>query len=258
MSKHFTPLLAGMAVLQAVGSALGAAFVRNPSFESNFNDVWPHYSAVDEWSGATGVNDLELDPTGPFHNAGTPVPDRTRVGFKQGGGDVTQDISGLEPGGTYWLQFFYDGRAGGGASEEVVALFNGTEIGRDANLKPSTAGYYFMNAPFTADAETGTIRFTHIVSGDRTLLLDGVTVVARSTNDIALRNPSFEASGILPSVGAASPLAGWTQSGAVGVDDGTGGRADNGITPDQDLVAFIEGAGSMAQPVEGLDRKSVV
>lgn len=252
MSKYSKSLVIAVSGLMAVGSVFGAALVRNPSFESNFNDVWPHYSSVDDWSGASGVNDLELDPTGPFHNAGTPVPDRARVGFKQGGGDVAQEISGLEPGGTYWLQFFYDGRAGGGASEAVVVLFNDTEIGRDANLKPSAGGYYFMNAPFTADADTGTIRFTHIVSGDRTLLLDGVTVVARSTNDIALRNPSFEASGILPSVGQTMPLAGWTQSGSVGVDDGTGGRADNGTPPDQDLVAFIEGAGLVSQPVEGM------
>lgn len=252
MKNLLIHLLTCLVATAAASSAAGAAFVRNPSFESNFNDVWPHYSSVDEWAGASGANDLEIDPGGPFHNAGTPVPDRTRVGFKQGGGDVTQEISGLEPGGIYWLQCFYDGRRGGGASEEMVVKFNGVEIGRDANLRPSDAGYYFLSAPFTADADTGTIGFTHIVSGDRTLLLDAVTVVARSAEDISIRNPSFEASGTLPSVGALIPLAGWTQNGVVGVDDGTAGHADNGVIPDQDLVAFIAGAGSIAQGVEGL------
>lgn len=259
------PALAALAALLAGGAVTGAAFIRNPSFQSNFNDTtdplapgqpqgWPYYGPVDEWAGASGVNDLDYDPNGPFHNAGTPVPDRNRVGFKQGGGNVTQDLSGLEPGGTYWLQFFYDGRRGGGAAEEVVVFFNDTEIGRDPNVRPSTGGYFFMNAPFTAaaDSDFGTIRFTHIVSGDRTLLLDAVTVVARSTNDVVLKNPSFEASGTLPATGVLPNLAGWTQTGVVGVDDGTSGHADNGTAPDQDLVAFIEGEGSLSQTLDGL------
>ncbi len=75
--------------------ARGQALVRNPSFESNWNVTWPHYGPVDEWPGASGVNGLSLDPGGPFHNAGTPVPDRVRVGFKQGNGDVSQVIYGL-------------------------------------------------------------------------------------------------------------------------------------------------------------------
>lgn len=259
------PYLLGLplAVVLAGGTGLGAAFVRNPSFESNLNNTsdplapgqpqgWPYYSSVDEWVGASGVNDVTYDPNGPFHNAGTPVPDRARVGFKQGGGDVTQDITGLVPGETYWLQFFYDGRRGGGASESLIVKFNDQEIGRDPNIRPSTGRYYFMNAPFTAPADMGTIRFTHIVSGDRTLLLDGVTVVARSTNDIVLRNPSFEASGVLPAAGAVANIAGWTQAGTVGVDDGTAGQANNGTIPDQDLVAFLEGESSISQRLDGL------
>lgn len=266
MNQRLLSLFGGLTITLAASTAWGAAFVRNPSFESNFNNItdppvaglpqgWPYYSSVDEWSGASGVNDVEYDPNGPFHNAGTPVPDRVRVGFKQGGGDVTQDISGLEPGGTYWLQFFYDGRRGGGGSQELVVRFNDTEIGRDANLKPSTGEYYFMNAPFTVGAETdtGTIRFTHVVpAGDHTVLLDSVTVVARDTNDIVLMNPSFEASGTLPAVGPVVPLAGWAQTGTVGVDDGTAGHANNGAIPDQDLVAFIQGAGSISQALDGL------
>lgn len=236
------------ASLFAAHGAAAAAFVRNPSFESNYEETWPHYSPIDEWTGGSGVNDA----TGPFHNGGTPVPDRDRVGFKQGGGDVTQDIAGLTPNTVYWLQFFYDGRRGGGSAESLVVQWNDTEIGRVADLKPSNAGYYFLSAPFVPDADAGTIRFRHIVSGDRTLLLDGVNVVARSTNDVVLRNPSFEASGTLPSVGAIASVAGWGQSGLVGVDDGTGGRANNGTIPDQDLVAYLEGASTLAQKLDGL------
>lgn len=242
----------GLACVLSPGLALGAAFIRNPSFESNFNETWPHYSSVDEWIGGSGVNDVELDPSGPFHNAGTPVPDRARVGFKQGGGEVTQDISGLNPGTTYWLQFYYDGRRGGGESQSLSVLFNDTVIGGNPNIRPSDATYYFMSAPFVPESDTGTIRFVHEVAGDRTLLLDAVTVVARSPDDVVLRNPSFEASGTLPSTGPLANLAGWTITGTAGVDDGSAGYEDSGAPPDQDLVAFIEGAGSLTQPLERL------
>ena len=69
----------------------------NPSFESNLNTNseplspgapmgWPYYSPIDNWTvvgGGSGVNDLVYDAGGPFHNAGTPVPDGRRIGFKQ-------------------------------------------------------------------------------------------------------------------------------------------------------------------------------
>ena len=249
MSHRLRFRTAALLTVLGAASASGDAFVRNPSFESNYNETWPHYGAVDDWSGSSGVN----DSSGPFHNGGTAVPDRERVGFKQGVGDVTQDISGLISGETYWLQFFYDGRTGGGASESLVVKINDTEIGRVADLKPSiNKSYHFMSAPFTAPGDTATLRFSHGVAGDRTLLLDDVTVVARSTNDIVLRNPSFEASGKLPAVGVLTSLGGWAQTGTVGVDDGSGGYANNGTIPDQDLAAFIEGPGSLSQPLEGL------
>jgi hypothetical protein len=64
----------------------GEALLRNPRFESNFNtnspppdpalpNGWPYVGPIDEWTGGSGVNDLVYDPTGPFANAGTPVPD---------------------------------------------------------------------------------------------------------------------------------------------------------------------------------------
>jgi hypothetical protein len=62
----------GLAVLS---QALWAdSFVKNPSFESNYNDTYPHYGTIDEWNGGSGVN----EDAGPFHNTGTAIPDQTR------------------------------------------------------------------------------------------------------------------------------------------------------------------------------------
>src|SRR5205814_1641220 len=93
-------------VLVSSASMWSATFVQNPSFESNYDDTFPHYGPIDGWVGGSGVN----EDAGPFHNPGTPIPDRSRIGFKQGSGNLSQDITGLTPGKQYWIQFYYDAR----------------------------------------------------------------------------------------------------------------------------------------------------
>ncbi len=229
-----------------------ASFVQNPSFESNYNDVFPHYGAVDNWPGASGVN----EDVGPFHNGGTPIPDRSRVGFKQGSGDVSQEITGLTPNKQYWIQFSYDARNCCGGTIDIVTKFAETELDRIANVRPATLSskpYSTRSVPFVAASDTGTLTFTTIASGDATALFDGVTIVERDTNNLVVINPSFEASGTLPALEPITAIAGWTAVGTFGVDAvGGAGLADNGAIPDQDLVAFIQGPGSLSQAVANL------
>jgi len=45
-------------------------------------------------------------------------------------------------------------------------------------------------------------------------------------------------------------ISGWAKTGVAGVDDGTGGLADNGAIPDQGLVVFVTGEGSLSQTLE--------
>ena len=59
--------------------------------------------------------------------------------------------------------------------------------------------------------------------GYATVLLDGVTIVERDTNNVVVMNPSFEASGTVPALGPIANLAGWTGMGTSGVDVGAGG-----------------------------------
>ncbi|MCK6501217.1 MAG: hypothetical protein L6Q38_17185, partial [Nitrospira sp.] len=213
-----------------------------------------------------GVNDLVYDPGGPFHNAGTPVPDGRRVGFKQGSGTLSQDIAALTPGKRYWIQFHYDARTG--SDLDLGVRFSTTSQGGamdeqlDLILKPrparaTSSPYYTRTVPFTPDLSDGTLTFEVIARGDSTLLLDAVTLVQRDEGNFPVLNPSFEASGIVfdgtPSAGTDwRAIGGWVKSGIAGVDDGTGGKADNGKVPDQALAAFIEGEGSLTQSLSPL------
>lgn len=261
-----------------IPAALGQALVKNPSFESNLNDEteplsagapqgWPYYGAIDDWTaGGGGVNDLVYDAGGPFHNAGTPVPDGRRVGFKQGGGTISQDITGLIPGKRYWIQFHYDARNGsdldlgvrfstltqGGAMDEQLDL-----ILKPRPARATSSPYYTRTVPFTPDLADGTLTFEVTARGDSTILLDAVTLVQRDEGNFPVINPSFEASGVVfegtSTAGLdARAIGGWAKTGVAGVDDGTGGKADNGSVPDQALVAFLEGEASLTQSLAPL------
>lgn len=227
-----------------------AGFVTNPSFEANYNETFPHYSAADGWNGASGVN----NSSGPFHNGGTPIPDGTQVGFKQGSGTVSQEITGLTVGKRYVIQFAYDARACCGGSIDLATQINGVELDKIPNVKPVTGGepYRVRTVPFTADADTVTLGLTTVSSGDATINLDAVSIVQRDADQLPIFNASFEASGDVADTGLLTPngLGGWVAEGNYGVNvSGAGPFADNGTAPDQDHVAFIQGIGALRQTV---------
>ncbi len=83
---------------------------------------------------------------------------------------------------------------------------------------------------------------------------------ARAVTSIAVSNPSFQADnfGTFPGyLGGANPssITGWTATGGAGIngtDLGAGTPfADNGVIPDGNRAAFIQGAGSLSQTLSG-------
>jgi hypothetical protein len=119
--------------------------------------------------------------------------------------------------------------------------------------------YYFINVPFTPNSPTGALQIISgptAIGGDRTLLVDAVTLVQRDAGQVVVQNPSFEASGTVPSPGYVppGPMAGWTGAGGYGVNiSGNGPFADNGRSLDQDNVAFLQGeTSSITQVISNL------
>lgn len=236
--------------------ALGQfALVANPSFESNYNESPPHFSGIDLWIGGSGVNDRSHNPVGPFHDNGR-TPDRNRVAFIQNAGELYQMIFNLVPGQIYWVQFFYNCRAWpSGGPVDIKVSFAGTPLAEISHVRAvgDPNAFRFKNIAFTAPSSFGSLRFEVVpYDGEQAALIDGVTMVAREADDLVVINPSFEASGTAPGTGPLTNMAGWTGTGTYGVDVAGGAYADNGIIPDQDLVAFIQGEGTLAQTVSGL------
>ena len=255
--RHITPCL--LLALGLTPSLYAATFVSNPSFEKNYNPAFPSYSSINDWTGGSGVNQAG----GPFHNGGTPIPDQARVGFQQGSGTLSQKISGLTSGQLYWVQFFYDARNCCGGTIDIATKFADQDLDRVPNVKASTGGqsYKFRNVPFTPQGDSGLLAFSTTSVGDATALFDAVSIVPRDAADIVIMNPSFEASGDVADPGylfntdgsISQRIAGWISEGNVGVNlSGVGPFANNGVNPDQDHVAFIEGVGSLSQQINNL------
>ncbi len=243
MRRLLIPLLFLLPVLSHA-----ASFVANPSFEANFNATFPGYSAINNWTGGSGVN----QSGGPFHNSATPIPDGARVAFQQGSGTLSQAISGLTAGKRYWIQFHYDARACCGGTIDISVRWNGTELEKISAISPSTGGapYKFRNVPLEATAATGTLSFVTTSVGDATVNYDGVTIVQRDLGNATVMNPGFEASGD----SQVTPIAGWTVTGTAGVNASPSGTfANNGAAPEQDHVVYLRNQNSaIRQTIAGL------
>ena len=277
--------------LAAEAASGQTAFVQNPSFEFDCQTNYPfYYSCVatavpctpisaNFWTGGSGVLQTPALAEAAGNSSGQagawgtlatePIPDRDRVGFQQGGGTVSQEITNLVAGEQYWVQFWYEGRNNSVGTMTMAVTMGGATIGDFGSIQLDTSGYLFANLSFTATNDTETLAFQTSSSGDMTVGLDAVSIVQRNTNEVVLMNPSFEASGppsttfaIPPGpddgevIGPPANMAGWSwdtnYTGVYGVSTTGGTYADNGAIPDQAVVGFISGPGSLSQTVPNL------
>jgi len=245
----------------------GTTFVLNPSFELD-KDSGVGTAPVACWT-TSGAN-IGMAASGNAFLAidDLTTPDRRQVlRIQGGGGTVSQTITGLKPGQLYGLQFFYNGRTAGYPYELGLQVsFAGQPLANLQSIMPAAQNglldYYFEELRFTPAAASGLLEFkTVVTAGDATLFLDGVSIVPRWADEIAIRNSSFEASAMganWPGYVQPERLGGWLPTGGYGVN-GYSPKTffvepflDNGINSDQDNAFFVQNAGTLRQTVPGL------
>ncbi|HAB18500.1 MAG TPA: hypothetical protein DCE44_18920, partial [Verrucomicrobiales bacterium] len=250
------PQSGGFPVNDDVSINVVSSFVRNPSFESTAAPGGIGVGPVLAWesTGTVGLNKAGQ----PFADNGQ-FPDRNQVALIQGAGSLQQTISGLKPGTNYWLQFRYNARncCPEGSTTELTVTFAGQELGKfTATAVLDENPYNSPSINFVPTGAEGVLKFSAAPTGDATLLLDAITIVERSSSEVLVLNPSFEASGSPQGVGYIQParVSGWDMTGGYGVNvDTVGPFTDNGVAAAQDLVLFMQGNGSSAsQLINGL------
>lgn len=232
--------------------------VRNGSFEAGgVPDPWPHYSEFPFWTHTSGggVN----DKSGPFWDNGYKMHGK-QVGFAQGSQIMSQEVFGFQTGQQYTLRFLENLR-GTSLEVDLVVRLNGTDI---AEVHRVPYGEFTLVSKNFTSPGNGSflLEFEAYVSGDGTLLLDGISIVPQGDPNPfppatlpprppgIIINGSFEDEELNPTWPHYGPVIWWT--GFSGLNDNTGPFWDNGLEVHGDQVAFKQGSGVVSQIAEGL------
>ena len=276
-----------LAGVPSAGLAQDSITLINPSFEwgynasGNISHYWTNISAPSSYvpfgwkpsENNIGINDT----TGPSWDNGASV-DGAYVGFIQGKnsftGTIAQTNSGFQVGQNYWIQFFANAKdpvniSGAATTPDVAVVETASTSGSTALISglniPVSGGpigtgnpFTFVNVSFKAAATNGVLtilKSSHVSTSKSHLFLDGFSIIRRTTNDIVVANPSFEASSTnQTSPGYMTAVAGWTPygGGAMGINQQGGAFADNGAVPDGGNVLLLQGASGVSQNLHGL------
>lgn len=255
-----------LAANSVVVAASQSIIVANPSFEDNSISTYPGYGAINGWTSTNLANTGVNTATGPFAT-GTNVPDGGQVAFIQSnfttgstGESLSQSLSGLISGEQYWFQLFYNARQN--YSSPILSASYGNQILATGTAIPvNNPNYTFLNVPFTPTASSGSLTITNndlTTSGNSALLLDAVSVIQRSANQVVIANPSFQASSpdlqlFNGTSGYTPAIAGWTittGSGDVltGINNSSGPFYNNGVAPDGTKVAYLQVTNGVTVP----------
>lgn len=261
--------LPGFALLAPAAQAgLSSVGIVNPGFQADDYANFPGYNGGGNpgqpagWlqTGGGGVNGVDLGAGAAFADGTT--MDGTRVGFIQGTGSISQEISGLTPGRQYYFQGYFRGRNCCGDVPVFNASYGTTPLITSGNV--GAAAWTAISVPFTPATSSGalTISSTASAGGDASLAYDGFTLFQLDPDYVALLNPSFEAGGVsfafpgYTGIGEGpSNLAGWTKSGPGNAGynyPGNNPFADNGAIPEGSAVGFIQNTATLSQLISGL------
>lgn len=227
--------------------------VKNGSFEAGgIPNPWPYYCNIPYWTKTSGggVN----DKLGPFWDNGYKMHGK-QVAFCQGSQILSQEVFGFVSGQQYTLRFLEDLR-NSSLEVDLVVRLNGTDI-VNAHRVPF-GEFALVSADFMSPGNGNfLLEFEAFVSGDGTLLLDGISIVPQGEANPfppatlpprppgLIINGSFEDEPINPQWPHYGPVIWWT--GLSGMNDNTGPFWDNGILVHGDQVAFKQNPGVVSQ-----------
>lgn len=261
-----------LTALILTGTPLFAASItiQNPSFQAQDFPGSPGYlgganpATITGWgtTGGAGINGNDIGAGTPFADNGT-IPDGSRVAFIQGGGSLSQTVTGLTAGKQYWLQGYVNSRGPGagppGSMPAVGVSFGGTPIlaAQPIPAVGASNAYHKVNIPFTAAATSGEILISSapFAGGDVALVIDGITLIQRDAGEVVVFNPSFEASGTgLNDPGYLPNIAGWTRTtgGGNSAVNTAGGPFSNGFAPEGLNHAVLQNEVSLSQELSGV------
>ncbi|MBI5385135.1 MAG: immunoglobulin domain-containing protein [Verrucomicrobia bacterium] len=167
----------------------------NASFEADTFTVYPGYVSVNfpitGWTsslpGNTGLNPVS-DLRSPFADNGL-IPDGNRVAFIQAdNGVLSQVVTGMVVGQTYYVKFYENARASGLPSPTLSVTLGGTAI-VPAHIVPAGAYVRVVSGPFLATSDSAELAFVKTAGpagGDSTVVIDNVAVL-----DLPPSQPSF-------------------------------------------------------------------
>ncbi len=199
-----------------------------------------------------------------FTNGNPSAPEGVQVGVIQGGGSISQSVSGFQAGVPYTLTVSAAQRNFQAGSQTVEVNMDGASLGA---LRPSDTTYSDFSFTYTAPASgSHTLQFLGLNpnGGDNTVFLDNIRIV--QAGRITIPNGGFEAPSLGPAGSGAYQYApagaSWTflpatapqgssPSGAGISGNASGFTNGNPSAPEGVQVGVIQGGGSISQSVSG-------
>ena len=246
----------------------------NPSFEQGHNqgtdpnhtDGQTYYGEVWGWiSEYSGTGNITGQDDGWGYPDNGRRPDGNMLAFAQGTSDFYQTVSDLDTTKQYWLQLWYNVRNTTPSTDIGVYERTSTqknELMKITNVPPVDPGfadklYYFTNLVFTPSAASADIVFANLTTNGSTIF-DGIALLQRDAEEVLIKNPGFEASGITTNynqygqVFSPKLIAGWEPVSWYGI--GWAGSAFNlaAAIPDGDYCLFMNKGTGAKQTINNL------